>query len=536
MRQLLINPMTTTETTHPATFDLRREAWIPVIRNDGSRAELGLEEALVTAHKWSAISDPFPTVEFGLYRLLVAFVLDIFAPQDAGEWADVWESKSFDVDQVATYFDEHEGVFDLFGPKPFLQSAGMESENSKPFAGLLHSMPSGTASNHFHHQHETDFAISPACAARFLPTIAPFMTAGGAGLSPSINGSPPLYVLPLGEHGFQTLLLNTPVYADLLLAQGKVGPSWRQIEALAVGRANGASLLESLTWRPRKIQLVADEKGGICSLSGEDCKVLVRAMKFSPGWGAGFDWIDPNSAYRLGDERMIVRLREGREVWRDTGPLALLHGGDKTHERPAIISQISELGRENLLDATQTLEMAIYGLRTDMKMKVFEWQRERLNVPINLLWEDVGQTEAQEAMILAEKIASAVRRAIKLTYPREAQGNDKGFETLVVTSTTLFWRNLHSRYDDYLRFLATMPDEDAQNDRRQKWRYTVRDEGWHALKFAIDDLDSDAKALKRQTEAYGNFSRAVFAVIEPQKAAEAKAKRDKTNQNKEKKG
>lgn len=517
--------------THDATFDLRREKWIPVTRSDGSSDELGLEEVLTSAHEWKAISNSLPTIEFGLYRLLVAFVLDIFKPQRGGEWAALWDLERFDAYQIAAYFDECESenphVFDLFGPTPFLQSADMDGDKPKPFAGLLHSMPSGTATNHFHHQHEENFGVSPVHAARFLTTIAPFMTAGGAGLSPSINGSPPLYVLPLGENGFQTLLLNTPVYADLLLAGEEVGPAWLQTETVAPGRAAGASLLQSLTWRPRRIQLVPDLGGGICSLSGDECDVLVRAMKFAPGWGAGFDWIDPNAAYRLGDERSIVRLREGRELWRDTGPLALLRGGGKTHQRPAIVSQIGELGRENLFEATQTLDLAIYGLRTDMKMKIFEWQRERLSVPINLLWEDVGQDQAQEAMTLAEKVAGAVRRAIKITYPREAQGNDKGFETLVNTATTLFWRNLRPHYDDYLRFLATRPDEDDRIAEFQKWRFTLRNEGWRALKFAIDDLDGDARALKRQTDAYANFSRAIFALVEPQKAAEAKARREK---------
>lgn len=518
--------MTTQNNAPPATFDLRREPWIPIVRSDGSRDELGLEDALKSAHEWRAVSDPLPTVEFGIYRLLVAFALDIFQPQEGRDWAELWDAEQFDAERIAAYFDEYEGAFDLFGDRPFLQSAGMDGEKSKPLAGLLHSTPSGTGSNHFHHRGEEEFGVSPIQAARFLTTIAPFMTAGGAGLSPSINGSPPLYVMPLGENGFQTLLLNTPVYADLLVAQGEVGPAWRQTEAVSAGRGTNASLLQSLTWRPRKIQLVADTRGGVCSLSGKLCKTLVRVMKFSPGWGAGFDWIDPNAAYRLGDERTIMRLREGREVWRDTGPLALLRGDGKTHQRPAIISQISALSQDNYFDATQTLDMAIYGMRTDMKMKVFEWQRERLSVPMNLLWEDLAGTRAQEAMVLAEKIAYAVKRAVKVAYPREAQGNDKGFETLANTATTLFWRNLRAHYDDYLRFLATKPDESAREEEWKKWRYRLRDEGWRALKFAIDDFDGDAKALKRQTDAYANFSRSIFALVEPQKAAEAKAKRE----------
>ncbi len=517
--------MTPTENTAPS-FDLRRQAWIPVIRLNGSRAELGLQKALSLAHEWRAISDPLPTVEFGLYRLLVAFVLDIFTPQNGEDWADLWAGTKLDEGRIAAYFDQHEGVFDLFGDRPFGQSAGMEGEQSKPLAGLLHSMPSGTATNHFHHYGEEDFGVSPACAARFLATIAPFMTAGGAGLSPSINGSPPLYVLPLGENGFHTVLLNTPVYADLLLSQGEVSVSWRQTEAVCATRATEASLLQGLTWRPRKIQLVP-ASGGVCSLSGQRCQTLVRAMKFAPGWGAGFEWTDPNAAYRLGDERTILRLREGREVWRDTGPLALLRGGssEKTHVRPAILSQIAELGKENYFQATQTLQMAIYGLRTDMKMKVFEWQRETLSVPLALLWEDLEASEAQSAMNEADKVAYAIKRAVKITYPREAQGNDKAFETLANSATTLFWRDLRAHYDDHLRFLAAKPDEETRLAGRQKWRQTLRDQGWRALKFAIDGLDGDAKALKRQTDAYASFSRALFALLEPEKARASKERR-----------
>ena len=84
--------------------------------------------------------------------------------------------------------------------------------------------------------------------------------------------------------------------------------------------------------------------------------------------------------------------------------------------------------------------MVLYGLRCK-EANIFEWQRERLSVPLSLLWEDLGPTQAQEAMTLAEKVASAVKRNVKLCYTRAGQGNDKGFEALANTATTLFWRS-----------------------------------------------------------------------------------------------
>ena len=84
---------------------------------------------------------------------------------------------------------------------------------------------------------------------------------------------------------------------------------------------------------------------------------------------------------------------------------------------------------------------------------------------------------------------------------------------------------MRAHYDAYLSFLASRPDQNARDAEFQGWRYTLRDEGWRALRFAIDDLDGNAKDLKRQTDAYASFSRAIFALIEPQKAEEAKARR-----------
>src|SRR5207244_1069096 len=145
---------------------------------------------------------PLPTVEFGLYRLLVTLVLDIFELQSADNLESLLDAGSFDAFdavRIDAYFDSLKERFDLFHAKyPFLQTPGMTSEKPKPLAALLQPLPSGTNANHFHHGNESAFAACPAAAARLLTTIAPFMTAGGAGLSPSLNGAPPWYALARG--------------------------------------------------------------------------------------------------------------------------------------------------------------------------------------------------------------------------------------------------------------------------------------------------------------------------------------------------
>jgi len=525
IQNLSLFPPDSSSSIPPPSYNLRFEPWIPIVGSDGKRREVGLEDALLQAHEWRAISDPLPTVEFGLYRLLVALVLDIFEPRNTVDWSELWDEGRFDTASVRAYFEKHDGAFDLFSPsRPFLQNV-MPDDAPKPLAGLVHPVPSGSATNHFHHEHEDDFAVSPAIAAGLLTTIAPWMTAGGAGLSPSINGAPPWYVLPMGKSGFETLLLNCPVVADLMLAQGDKEVHWRQSSEFASGEQSSASLLQSLTWRPRRVQLVPQTNGGICSLSGRPCEVLVSNMKFAPGWSTRFDWIDPNAAYRVGTERKIVRSREGREVWRDSGPLALLRDTSNApretrYERPAIITQLVQLRGNDYIERDQPLDIAIYGMRTDMKMKVFEWHKERLRLPMRLTLDNAGANEAQNAIELAEEVAYAVKRSVKATYPREGKGNDDAFQSLCDNASRAFWRDLRAPYNALLDQLASASDQLASADSdemrgaaRASWRETLRAQGWKTLREAIDDLDGDAELLRRQTNAYSLFSRALGKLL-----------------------
>jgi CRISPR system Cascade subunit CasA len=519
-------------------FDVSTEPWLPVIRLDGKPDELGLCDVLIQAHQIRALVDPMPTVEFGLHRLLVAFVLDIFKPNDLEDWAGLWENGAFDEVQVKAYFAENAGCFDLFDAhRPFLQSPGMEGEKSKPLAGLLPSMPSGTATNHFHHGHEHQFGVSLPIAARLLTTIAPWMTAGGAGLSPSLNGAPPFYVLPLGKNLLQTLLLNTLVLKELSRASGEEIPAWRDSVSVTATRATDASLLASFSWRPRRIQLQWDESG-ICAITGQPVPHLVSAMKFAPGFGAGFEWIDPNCAFRIGEERLILRPRENREVWRDTGPLVLLRekswqskNGKISFERPAIITQLGELISERILSPDHEMTLAVYAVRTDLKMKTFEWGREILQLPFPLLQGQRAAIEAQSALEDAESVAFALRRAIKLAYPREGKGNDAAFAMLAATSERGFWRELRPHFDDYLEFLARSNQDAEREEERQKWRNCLRKFGWEAITVALDDMDSNAVALERQTTSYKNFRDSILPTVNPEKAAEwakkAKSKKAK---------
>lgn len=526
-------------------YSVVTEPWIPILTASGELQEMGLRDVLCQAHTLRGVQDPAPTVEFGIYRLLTAFVLDIFEPDSTADLTDLLEAGAFDPAAVDAYFVRYADRFDLFHPQfPFLQTGGMAADAAKPLAGLLPFLPSGTAASHFYHAPEADFGVSPAVAARLLTMQAPFMTAGGAGLSPSLNGAPPWYVLLGGRTLFETLCLNVPVDPYLPQNLTKTPPAWRNDQPPAGDRCTRTSLAEALTWRPRRIQLLPGGPGR-CTLTGRETQTRIQTMKFTSGASCALEtWRDPAAAYRLKDGALIVRPQEGKAVWRDTGPLALLHAGTHgkgegsvQYERPRLIDQFAEMSKGKWWSGQTDLRLTVYGMRTDLKMKVFEWQCETLSLPVPLIVQSAFGRDAQIAIENANTVASGLRAALKKAYERGGAGNAQAFDERIEAARRQFWAALRGEYETYLVDLAVLsPEADAPQIAAlcTGWQATVTRIGRSAFEEAIRDLDTDAQTLKRRVEARQEFGKRLFfafATPDQRKPKKVKQKvKEKTKQ------
>ncbi len=103
-------------------YDLLHEQWIPCERPDGSRAVVGIEEALVEAHTFAALSDESPLVTATLHRLLLAILQRVFLPRTMEDWIALWKAPAFDAGKLRGYLRTWKDRFDLFHPdRPFLQ-------------------------------------------------------------------------------------------------------------------------------------------------------------------------------------------------------------------------------------------------------------------------------------------------------------------------------------------------------------------------------------------------------------------------------
>lgn len=481
------------------SFNVLREPWIPVIGLDGSRDELGILPCLERAHELREIRDPAPIVEFGLYRLLVAFVLDALIlagrrPEHPSDLGALIDAGRFDMDLLHHYATECGDVFDLFhSERPFLQTR-MDGVNPKPLAGLFPAVSSGTNVVLWHHEHEDDVWVSFPEAARLLTTIAPFMTAGGAGLSPSINGAPPLYALPMGSNLFQTIVINISLRTDQEC--GHEPAAWRQTRVPG-GERTQATTVEALTWQPRRIQLIPGDR--------------VQEMSFERGDSTRLAWIDASVAYRYEKDKVTpVRLRENRPPWRDAGPLLLLREdvsgrgtGDKkiAYRRPDVVQQAFELSRDDT-----DLVIHVYGMRTDMKMKVFEWTKSTWSVPSKLGRSTRLGLLVHHELQRAERAAGCLRSSIKTLYPRRDAANREAPGAIADRCERAYWQRLESSFYPLMSaFAALDPDAPDNPDiiaaTAKDWRDAIRSLAIEQFEVAAADMDADSDALERQVRA-----------------------------------
>ncbi|MFZ5824076.1 MAG: type I-E CRISPR-associated protein Cse1/CasA [Bacillota bacterium] len=521
------------------TYNLLTERWIPVVDLKGSDSELGLLEVLERAHELREVVDSAPPIQFGLYRLLVAFVMDAFAIGEIHALEDQLAQERFDRAVLERYVEAvGPDRFDLFHPQyPFLQTAPLEGDDDKrkSVAELFFHLPTGSFATHFFHRRADEHALSPAVCARGLTALAPFTTAGGAGYSPSINGAPPWYVLVQGKSLRETLLLNCLVLNDAgLVVPGT--PSWRTDGQITPKQGTACeSLLEGLTWRPRHVRLLPGDPG-TCTYSGRPSMALVRRMVFGPGLKFGSSpWLDPNAAYMLSDNGLNpLRPREDREPWRDTGPLLLLRRGEHRSEkgqvqfaRPPVVEQFHLLRDRGTIDRRRPVRVEIYGMRTD-KMKVFEWDLNRLALPPGVSDNPYAGQLVQEALNLADSVAYALRSAVKRAYPRDGEGNEKSFDRLVQMTQAAYWSDLRCTFQQrFVHELAAQDPADAEAPGRlmTTWKAELRKVGWKRLDDALRALDSNAEALRRRVAALQGFAAALTARLDPDPARKERRKK-----------
>jgi CRISPR system Cascade subunit CasA len=302
-------------------------------------------------------------------------------------------------------------------------------------------------------------------------------------------------------------------------------PLWEEAGVVAAKDERAAiGFVESLTFPPRRVRLLPTY-GGLCSLCGASSGLLVRTMVFGPGRSRPKDlpvWDDPWAAYEERQsagqsKRLPVRPREDRAVWRDFTSLFLARGEENVGRnlvrrrlRPVVLRQLDQLIEDGILDATGLVRVDAFGLRTDMKAKVFEWRHDAFHFPASML-QGKATDAIEDALTRAEGVGDALGQALERLHPGAERSKPKWDEIRAATRHLVafwgrsYWQGLEPRFRSALldpRLLGSRADRGSW---LQDWRTQVRTMGRNVFERALDAVETDADGLRRQERARAYF-------------------------------
>lgn len=519
------------------SFNLWTEPWITLESGDGV-VTCGIRDALLNAHTLGAIYDPSPLVVVGIHRLLTAILQDALNPQENNDLEDLWKRGRFPANKIEAFGKKYANRFDLFSEdKPFLQSADLplypqtkeERKEMTTIARLFPETPSGTLLTHYRHSTENEQVLSPAAAAAGLVAMPAFVSSGGPGLMPSINGVPPIYVLPAGKTLFGSLassLISAQTMADdYATKQGdlawwkrfvpvRVQESKKKAASMSVRESKQLSevgYLHGLTFPARKVRLHPERLDTICSRSGQRSEWCVKTMAFRMGESLLEDaptWKDPFAALRLpksqtGGKRKSttarskkkgkptpIRPMRGRAAWREFTGLFLQHKTEgKSTQRPRFLDQLAAL---TVGERVETYPFRCVALQTDGKMKFFEWMDFGFDVPPSLLQDLNGAQWTEPALTFSAVCAATIARVFAATFGHKAK-NAERFRRLKERLEADYWSVLAG---EFRQFILRLSHQDARPQQLEMWLDTAVREAQQAFDQAADATGDDGIALR----------------------------------------
>lgn len=492
-----------------ATFNLWSEPWILLERPEGGLEALGIEQTLLRAHEYHAIYEMSPLVVVGIHRLLTAILQTAIRPQHPADLQQVWQAGRFPAAAIQEFGRRYAERFDLFSPDaPFLQSADLPlqpagKDRVKTVAYLALESPAGTAITHYHHGAEADKIFCPVCAARCLTTVPPFATSGGAGIKPSINGVPPIYVLPGGRSLFESLAASIllPEYQPQAADPTDDRPWWTRSPIVGKGQeVHRVGYLHSLTFPARRVRLHPERLRTRCTRCGAMSEWAVRTMVFDMGEfrpKTAPCWFDPFAAYRLPDKGgkapTPIRPLERHALWREFAGLFLRGQGGLLRPRA-----LDQLANEELGSPWQAGWFRCVGLRTDMKAKVFEWLDADMPAPRELLADEHAGLLVERAIQFATDCARSITSTFRQVYGGKSRKQER-YRDLKVRMEDDYWTALAEPFQQFVFGLVGAGFEQREAGLAD-WADLVVREALGAFQRAAESAGDDAANLRRQAE------------------------------------
>lgn len=511
-------------------YNLFDEPWISVLNKDLTYSSYGIKELLLKAHDIIELSEATPLTKCGIYRLLIALVMDAFDINDQNTLEELLVDKRFSEEIIKKYCEEQKPKFFLFSEShPFFQNPHLKDtirKKQKSISSLFQFIPTGYSTILFNHLVEEEHKISPKYCAKALCTLSAFIPVGGRGYTASINGRPPWYTLLKGKNLYEILLMNS---CSISIPQNdsKAPVLWKLPSVLQGGPISQTSTLQGLTWLPRYVYLFPDE-GGKCTYSGETSNILVSNIAFEQGWSFKGKWVDPHASYITSNKGQFpLPLKSGKKIWRDIGPLLLKNEPDNSikFNNPIVVQQFLSLKYYEILPDDYLMILEAYGIRTE-KAKYLEWFEETLSLPLKILRDAFLKDQIQPAIDLANKVEFLMNKTINDFATKNKR--KLNVNSLKRQALDKYWGRLEQLFKKDFLLKLQHQDIDNVNDRGQlqlEWKQTLRVIGREILEECLGEISTNPQFLRNQVESMDNFNRKIYFMLFKKKSQKSKQKK-----------
>ena len=534
------------------SFDLLDEPWIPVMA-DGAVREVGIREALLQSHEFSAIQLSSPLETAAVIRLLLCTAYAVCGPASWRDTKMLLQTGQFPAAVMTAYFDQWHKQFDLFGDTPFLQIGTLTMAQATPLAALAAEAATGNNPTLFDHTHDDDPpAFTLAEAARKLVTAQAFALGFGRAADAVIAGQafPRPYLADAiclrgvtvwlsGKSLFETLVLNMvprTTGTSVPPETPEQRPVWEQADPLlrldrvVSGKrvaVPAQSLMDRLVWQSRLARLLPETDA-----AGQ---TVVRRAYYTQGREADKSPGDPMKVFVASKEagEYALNLNAGKASWRDLHSIVAFSDTDR---RPPIFGHMAVLVREETVAPAALYGLNVVGLATDPGKagKFLLWRHDRLSIPAALLEDELLVELLRVALTDAEFVANELRRRVyfvaKEFVPPHGNPDPKDVGNLadVLDARPAFWARLESHF---VPLLASLPQE--KHEALETWRGRVASEAVCALRESCRQLGSTPQAMRAKAAVSFRFHADQAAVLQQRADAEKRKKQTELKKRKD---
>ncbi len=508
------------------SFNILDEPWIQVRDEKNKIVEISLIQTLNRCHEFKQIYNPSPLIEYGIHRFIIAFISDVLKINTIEDISDIFLKKKFshpDIwKKILDYAEEWHDRFDLFDTNhPFYQTPKNKIPkkikkknkiNSKTIKELFPFFPVGTNKIFQYYVKNEELAISPAMCARTLCYLPPFISSGGQGYFPGINGSSPWYVLVLGKNLFETIILNCCGFKP---NSGNQSPIWcLNKDSDNIENDKEISTVAGFTYFPRVVNLIP-QSGGICSISKKASSVLVKNIFFTSAPKYSGKWKDPHLCYIHTKKKedniekeveFPLRPLKDRKIWRDIGSILLLmpeqlKESDKIKfEKPLVVQQFRLLQDNKIIDENLPVRTLLYSLHTrPSQKKYFKMEKVSLTLPVSITKKPWSGTIINKLMGDFETGSSVLKKSILSTEFLNLPLDDILYQ---------FWVDMeHYFYEDFLSELSNQDEMIDENDQIViDWKNKIKETGSKIISDLFDRHKLKSKNIRKQINALNMFN------------------------------